>query len=116
MTKRPRWSERPDIVSYVCEAYAGIEPKEGSRAKRRVFLWEEGKNIMMGNVQAFGLHLAEKFQLPCGTIGAVTAPIHKMLIELGERARSENKTHPGSHGKYREPGPEKWVAKRKEGA
>lgn len=39
----------------IVEAYVGVEEKKGSRGKHRhrVFMWEDGPNIMIGNAPAF---------------------------------------------------------------
>lgn len=112
--KLPRWTQRPDVLSYVINSYAGLDAVEDSNVKRRVFIWEEETEIMMGNCEAFCDHLEERF----GLISVSSSDVHALLRELGEHAQF-HKAHPSrkigegpSAGRFKLPEPDKWVVGR----
>jgi hypothetical protein len=116
MKRPPMWSLRPDLVSYVVDCYGGTEEVAGGRV-RRVFLWEEGDEVLMGNTEAFTIHLGQKFGLNLGAGDA--ASIHSMLREMGERILPaiEGRRQLGkARGKWRQPDPEAKVIRRRTSA
>lgn len=103
-----RWIFRPEILDYIIDSYAGVE------GRRRVFIWEDGDAIKMGNAEAFALHLADRFELLPDTGRA--SQIHGLLRELGEKVNSypekRSKPTPGV-GTFSQPEPEEWVIAKK---
>lgn len=113
--RRQRWTHRPEILSYVIDSYAGTEKPEGQGASRRVFIWEDGAEIKMGNTEAFMLHLCAKFDLILTASSG--ASLHELLRELGECVQSHKEHAPRSltgpsAGKFRQPEPDEWVVGR----
>lgn len=111
--KTPKWTLRPDLISYVVDSYAGVEPNDTGQ-KRRVFLWEEADGtISMGNCEAFVLHLGTRYELPLEPGGA--SLIHAMLREMGERvlkARDTPRRRTGEKpGQFKQPEPEQWTVR-----
>lgn len=101
-----RWVERPDILTYLVECYAGVE------GKKRQFIWEDvDGNIVIGNSRAFTDHMAWKFHLKKTSTSWVA--VHSVLRELGEVVQEHApRTHfPGK--KFRNQEPEIRILKRK---
>lgn len=112
----PKWTMRPDLVSYVVDAYAGTEPVEGQGGAkvRRVFIWEEPDGrIEMGNTEAFVIHLGARFGLPLAARDA--SHIHAMLRTMGERVLPEVKDRRRSDRRtgWKQPEPDHWTIGRK---
>lgn len=104
------WARRPEILDYIIEAYAGTEPlPDIANRSRRVFIWQEGEEILMGNTEAFLDHLRKKFNLIL--TASATSTIHSLLRELGESVQSHKQHGPkiGEGGKFKQPEPESWV-------
>lgn len=103
------WARRPEILNYIIDAYAGTEPCADSARSRRVFIWQEGTEIKMGNTEAFLAHLQAKFGLIL--TASATSTIHSLLRELGEVAQAHKPHGPriGAGGKFKQPEPESWV-------
>jgi hypothetical protein len=110
--KPQRWIMRPEIIDYIIESYAGIE-RDGR--PRRVFIWEEGAEVYMGNCEAFLQHLAKRFELVV-TLSA-TSQIHELLRELGEQVLSSATDRaprsPTPVGRFKQPEPEQWLLPRR---
>lgn len=102
-----RWIFRPEIVSYIIDSYAGTEAKEGISVKRRVFIWEESKDIKMGNCEAFVAHLARRYDL----LNPNPSDVHALLRDLGERVLPETpgKQRRGKPGRFKQPDPDEWT-------
>lgn len=110
MSRSPMgWARRPEILDYIIEAYAGTEPLPDSTRSRRVFIWQEGAEIKMGNTEAFLAHLQARFNLIL--TASATSTIHSLLRELGEVAQAHKPHGPriGAGGKFKQPEPESWV-------
>jgi hypothetical protein len=103
----PKWSMRPDILAYIIEAYAGTDESPGKGPRRRVFIWEDGSDIMMGNCEAFSIHLQSKFEL----LKVHPSDLHRLLRELGEKVQHHKPHAPRGEAKveYRQPEPDEWV-------
>jgi hypothetical protein len=101
----PGWARRPEILDYVIECYAGTEKVEGGRA-RRVYLWEDGPDIKMGNTEAFAQHLCKRFDL----LRVHTSDLHNLLRQMGEVIQ-KHRPHapPGASRGWVPPEPEEWV-------
>lgn len=108
------WMKRPDILSYIIDCYAGLEPTEGGGPSRRVFLWEDGSNVMMGNTEAFLQHLERQFELIPHRGGA--SMMHALLRELGEAAQQHKPHAPRgiADRPYKSPDAEEWIVGRVE--
>lgn len=114
-----RWFLRPEILNYIIDSHAGVEERDtGHRVKaRRVFIWvEPSGDVVIGNTQAFALHLREKFQL---LNTALASDIHQVMRDLGEvvdpdypktRAERKGKTN------WKEPAPDSKIIGHKEDA
>jgi hypothetical protein len=107
---RHAWLHRPEILDYVIESYAGLDESPNGRGKRRVFVWEKDGEILMGNCEAFVLHLREKFDLVICI--SATSALHALLRDLGENAKKNHDTHE-MHGQkagtFTQPEPDEWV-------
>ena len=80
-----KWAEKPEIVSYIVDCYAGVEG-EGAHAKRQ-FIWEqENRDVVIGNTRAFTDHLRRRFGLPERPTSWTA--IHEVLRALGEVAHT----------------------------
>lgn len=67
----------PDIRQQIIDAYQGVEELDTGAAhprKQRVFLWEDGPRIMMGNAPAFAEFL-----------GVSWSTVHKVLRDAGHQ-------------------------------
>jgi hypothetical protein len=115
LARKAKWTHRPDIISYVCDCYAGTEPGVAGGPKRRVWLWEEAGLIMMGNTQAFYEHLCQRFELLPSKTGA--ASLHTMLRDLGEVVQPHKPHGPRGPitGAYQVPEADSWVVGKVEG-
>lgn len=100
-----RWTRRPDVIEYVIECYVGTEKQEGSKP-RRVFIWEDGNEIKMGNTTSFTAHCCERF----GLLRADPSEVHALLRALGETI-AQHKPHGPRIGKtgWKAPEPDEWV-------
>jgi hypothetical protein len=111
------WKVRWDIISYVVDCYAGTEEKDGAKlnqfATRRMFLWQEGGEVRLGNIEAFTVHVQSKFDLYCVTARCLTTRINRVLLDMGERIY-DSKTHaaPQVFGLTKRPEPEYTVVQR----
>lgn len=107
MANLPKWTLRPDVISYIIDAYAGTDEVPDSKRKRRVFIWEDGDEIKMGNCEAFAIHLEAKFEL----IRVQPSDLHAMLRELGEVVQAHKPHAPKTarEVKYVPPEPDEWV-------
>jgi hypothetical protein len=109
-----KWTHRPTIMSYIVDCYAGTEPLPGSTQPRRVFLWEEGELVKMGNTEAFLAHLVARFRLTVSSTG--TTVIHTLLRELGERVLppcpDKRARRPVGDRLFKAPDPDSWVVGR----
>lgn len=106
--KLPAWAYRPEIVSYVCDHYAGTEGKgEVGKRQHRIFIWEAGPDLVMGNTVAFATHLRERFGLLASPV-YIAGMLHMLLRELGEEVKKGwNAQRTGNHvGEYTPPTPE----------
>lgn len=110
------WIVRDDVRNYIIEAYAGTEERR-RKCVRRVFLWEEDGTVMMGNVEAFALHLLAHFGISAH-LATATSNIHRLLVELGECAgpHLEDRSPPNFEngpyvGIWKQPEPESWEVK-----
>lgn len=110
--KLPRWTQRPDVLAYVIDCYAGTDTIGDGRKKRRVFLWEDGDMIKMGNTEAFALHLAARYDLIINT--ALPATLHALLRALGEDVQLHKPHAPRGIAKkaFKQPDAEEWVVGR----
>lgn len=111
MANGQRWTHRPEILSYVIDSYAGVEKTDSTGLPRRVFIWEDGTEIKMGNTEAFMCHLAERFEL-IKTNGSVPA-LHQLLRDLGEQiathaAHTRSSEGPRA-GRFKPSEPDEWV-------
>jgi hypothetical protein len=101
-----RWFEKPEILSYIIESYAGCDETRTNRPKRQ-FIWEDADgNIVLGNGRAFGDHLTEKFGLSADDGATRWIAVHQALRELGEVVGSTELRGPRQHvhkGKNQEP-------------
>lgn len=112
---RHAWIRRPEILDYVIESYAGLDDKPEGRGQRRVFIWERGNEIVMGNCEAFIEHLNEKFGLVLAL--SATSALHDLLRQLGEAAKRRHETHEFNGkkvGTFNQPEPDEWVVGVKE--
>jgi hypothetical protein len=103
----PGWARRPDIISYVIDCYAGTDVVEGNSVKRRVYVWEDGDEIKMGNTEAFAEHLEKKYEL----LRVSPSALHTMLRELGETVvlHKPHAPHIRRGTGYKTPDPDEWV-------
>jgi hypothetical protein len=93
-----RWFERPDILSYIIECYAGTDEGHQGGARRQ-FIWEQPNgDMVIGNPRAFTDHVAEKFGIQLTPTS--WSAVHAALRELGEVAR-ENAPHRPKEGRQR---------------
>lgn len=103
--RRSRWVERPDVLDYICVSYVGVE------RGRRVFIWTDEKGTTWeGNIEAFTLHCASRFELLLEAVDA--KQVHQVLRDMGAPARqyTEHRVATGEDvGKYEQPEPEQWI-------
>lgn len=117
MTPVPSWLRRADVLAYVIDAYAGVEETRPG-IMRRLFLWEAGDEVLMGNAEAFVLHLIDRFDLPLKRSTSHASSIHRLLRALGEPVNERYQRHGGSPAskKFKQPAPDAWaITHRKEG-
>lgn len=110
---RHAWIRRPEILDYVIESYAGQDDKPDGRGKRRVFIWQAGEEIVMGNAEAFIVHLNEKFGMVLPL--SASSALHELLRALGEQVKRNHETHDFNGrkvGQFKQPEPEEWVVGR----
>jgi hypothetical protein len=113
--KLPRWTQRPDVLEFIVDSYVGLDASGNGGPPRRVFIWEEGSEIVMGNCEAFSLHLRDKF----GLLRVHPSDVHALLRALGEqihqydRRAARNPSSPAA-GRFKQPDPDKWVVGKKE--
>jgi len=111
------WLQRDEVLGYIINAYAGVDAVPSNPGiMRRVFLWEEGDEVKMGNAEAFVLHLGRQFGRNLKTGDA--SVLHWLLRELGESISSHKKREPPranspAAGRFRQPDPDEWVVRGK---
>jgi hypothetical protein len=78
-----RWYEKPGVLDYVIECYAGTDKNERGHQKRQ-FIWEDlrSKDVVIGNSRAFTDHVSEKFNL--GLTSTDWSALHEAMRMLGE--------------------------------
>lgn len=103
-----RWYERPEILAYLVNSYAGLE------GRKRQFIWEQDGNIVIGNSRAFADHLSQKFGLNLSDRAWMA--VHEALRALGEVVELHSKHVRGQGKKFRNQQPEVRVIRKKEGA
>lgn len=97
-----RWFEKPEVLDYIINSYAGIDVVNGK--SKRQFLWEdENGDTVIGNTRAFTDHLSKKFTL--GLTSTEWASLHEAMRALGEVAHvySPRVNKPGNKFKNQEP-------------
>ena len=110
------WLRQDEILGYIINAHAGVEPAPTNPAvMRRVFLWEDSGEIKMGNTEAFILHLGSRFEREVKTHDA--SDLHKLLRDLGEsitphQRHSRPKADSPACGRFNQPEPDEWVVSR----
>lgn len=110
------WLRQDRVLGYVINAYAGVdESPNQTGVLRRVFLWEEDDDVIMGNTEAFVLHLGRRFDRRVKE-GDATA-IHRLLRDLGEnvalhRKHDSPRADSPRVGRYKQPDPEEWRIRR----
>jgi hypothetical protein len=108
-SKGLHWVEKPEILSYIIDCYAGVEGSGGHR--KRQFIWEEQNgDIVIGNARAFTDHVRERFGLRATPTS--WAAVHKVLHDLGEVASPYS---PRTHirgGRFRNQEPEVRILKK----
>lgn len=83
---------------------------------QRAPLWEEGDKVMMGNTEAFVLHLGRQFGVE--TTANHATHLHALMRGLGESIMPHKKhaaPDPESPraGRFKQPSPEEWSISRK---
>ncbi len=110
------WLRQDQVLGYIINAYAGVEPISAEMSKmRRVFLWEEGHEVKMGNAEAFMIHLGKRFDRETKAMDA--SELHRLLRDLGDSMTPHSKQAPRRAnspraGQFRQPDPEEWVVRR----
>ncbi|MFZ3020255.1 MAG: hypothetical protein WA051_01895 [Minisyncoccia bacterium] len=114
----PLWIKADEVVGYIINAYAGIDESPNRPGRmRRVFLWEDGDEIKMGNAEAFVMHLGQKFGKKLKPADA--SAVHALLRELGEsltphlRGHAKPSDTSSKIGRFKQPDPEEWVVRKK---
>lgn len=111
-----QWLHQDDVLGYIVNAYQGVDAVPSRPGlMRRVFLWEEGHEVKMGNAEAFILHLGGRFGRSVRSGDA--SALHKLLRDLGEAIALHRKHEPRradgpGAGRFRQPDPDEWVVRR----
>lgn len=93
-----RWFEKPEVLSYIVECYAGVETI--GRRRVRQFVWEDAdRNVVIGNPRAFVDHLSDKFELDLSTTS--WSGLHEALRAMGEVAKAYSPRARERGGKFR---------------
>lgn len=107
-----KWFERPAVLDYIINCYAGVETVGGTGFTKRQFIWEdEEHNIVVGNSRAFSDHVSKKFDL--GLSDTTWCSLNKMLHAMGEVARATAPKVNKLGGKFKNLEPEVRIIKRK---
>jgi hypothetical protein len=101
-----KWYERPEILSYIIDCYAGVD------GKKRQFIWEEDGDILIGNSRAFTDHVSQRFHL--SKTATAWSSVHEALRALGEVVVYHRPRCRELGGRFHNQLPEKHVIKRKE--
>ena len=110
------WLRQNEVLGYIINAYAGIEPAPANHGvMRRVFLWEDAGEVKMGNTEAFILHLGRRFERKVKTHEA--SDLHKLLRDLGESItphprHARPQANGPQAGRFKQPEPDEWVVGR----
>lgn len=103
-----KWTERPDVLSYIVDCYAGTEKARGTR--KRQFIWEdEDGDIVIGNSRAFTDHVSHRFSIPLTSTS--WAAIHNTLHALGEVVHEMKPRSGVRGGRFKNQEPETRVIK-----
>ena len=101
-----KWVERPDILSYIIDCYAGVD------GNKRQFIWEEvSGDVVIGNARAFTDHVSERFGL--GKANTAWTNVHEALRALGEVVHLKAPRARVLGGKFRNQEPETRIIKKR---
>ena len=101
-----RWFERPEVLSYIIDAYQGMDG-----AKRQWAWEEENGDVVIGNARAFADHLSQRFHLEL--TDTAWSGLHEAMRMLGEVAKAYSPRARSRGGKFRNQQPEVRVITRR---